>query len=198
MLIDKSFQTKFILKAIIPLAVFVLIVSLGLFIGIHYLSKEFHFENTSELIIKISEGLGSDYTSEKLLNTVQNYALLSLAVIALLMIGYLFYIFLFFSHRIAGPIYRFEATLAEILNGNLTIEIQLRAKDEFKNTAEQFNQMTRGLRDRIRRIEKLNDYCIEQVREMLATAENPETKVRLEKTLDLLSGIKDSLSQFKT
>lgn len=197
LIINKDFQRKFIIKAIFPLLTFVIFISVGFYFVLAYLEQNLHFENTSELILKISEGLGTDYTSEKLLASVRNYGYLFIFLFALLSALYLGYIFLFFSHRIAGPIYRFEHTLHEILNGNLNVEIKLRSKDEFQETAEQFNLMTRALRDRIRRIDQLSDYAEKQVKEMLEKEENPETKAKLEKTLDLIEGIREALSQFQ-
>ncbi|MCS6983657.1 MAG: methyl-accepting chemotaxis protein [Leptospiraceae bacterium] len=196
-LIDKSFQTKFIIKAMVPLIVFVLAITIGFFWGIYYLEQNLKFDNTSELIMKISEGLGTDYSSEKLFSSLRNFGLLFIFALALLIGLYLSYILLFFSHRIAGPIYRFDKTLGEILNGNLTVEVKLRAGDEFHKTAAQFNEMTKALRDRVRRIDQLSQHCQSQVKDMLTSAENTETRAKLEKTLDLIQGIREALGQFQ-
>ena len=56
---------------------------------------------------------------------------------------------LLFSHFIAGPIYRFEKTLEAIRDGDLTIVVRLRARDEFKEMAELFNQALASLRLRL-------------------------------------------------
>src|ERR1044071_3895898 len=58
---------------------------------------------------------------------------------------------LIFSHLVAGPIYRFEKTLEEMRAGNLTIFVKLRKRDEFKETAELFNQAIVGLRNKIQK-----------------------------------------------
>lgn len=51
------------------------------------------------------------------------------------------------SHRIAGPIYRFEKTLDLMLSGKLTDVIHLREKDEGKELAEKINQFNFQLKD---------------------------------------------------
>jgi methyl-accepting chemotaxis protein len=58
---------------------------------------------------------------------------------------------LLFSHLVAGPIYRFEKTLEEIRAGNLTMFIKLRKRDEFKETAEIFNQAIVSLRNKVQK-----------------------------------------------
>jgi len=52
---------------------------------------------------------------------------------------------LFISHRIAGPIYRLEKDIAEINNGNLKVQIQLRQKDELQELAKSLNQMVKTI-----------------------------------------------------
>jgi methyl-accepting chemotaxis protein len=53
------------------------------------------------------------------------------------------------SHRIAGPIYRFQEVLNAIEVGDLGTEVQIRDKDEFPEVAEQFNKTLKQLRQHI-------------------------------------------------
>lgn len=46
-----------------------------------------------------------------------------------------------FSHRIAGPIYRFEQTLDKLIKGEDTEYIQLRKGDELKGLAVRLNEL---------------------------------------------------------
>lgn len=57
---------------------------------------------------------------------------------------------LFFSHYIAGPLYRFERTLEEMRGGNLTINVKLRKNDELKDVGDAFNQALAGLRSKVK------------------------------------------------
>lgn len=50
-----------------------------------------------------------------------------------------------FSHRIAGPIYRFEQTLDKLIKGEDTEYIQLRKGDELKGLAVRLNELIRTL-----------------------------------------------------
>lgn len=45
------------------------------------------------------------------------------------------------SHRFAGPLFRFQATLDELGAGNLTRRFSLRHKDQFKDLAERINAL---------------------------------------------------------
>ncbi|MDD5089507.1 MAG: HAMP domain-containing protein [Candidatus Wallbacteria bacterium] len=52
---------------------------------------------------------------------------------------------LFISHRIAGPIYRFEQSAKTISSGDLTMRVKLRKGDELQSLADCFNQMAENL-----------------------------------------------------
>jgi len=55
----------------------------------------------------------------------------------------------FFSHKIAGPVYRFEKVCHEMIHGNYTSEIHLRKGDELKNLASLLNEVIRATRERL-------------------------------------------------
>lgn len=57
---------------------------------------------------------------------------------------------LFFSHFIAGPIYRFEKTLEQMREGNLNIHVRLRKNDELQEVADTFNQALASLRNKVK------------------------------------------------
>jgi methyl-accepting chemotaxis protein len=57
---------------------------------------------------------------------------------------------LFYSHFVAGPIYRFQRVLDEIKMGKLDIHVKLRPRDEFKEVADTFNQALSSLRVKLR------------------------------------------------
>jgi methyl-accepting chemotaxis protein len=46
------------------------------------------------------------------------------------------------SHRIAGPIFRFNSTLDELIAGNLTRRFNLRGKDQFMDLADRINALS--------------------------------------------------------
>lgn len=47
---------------------------------------------------------------------------------------------LFLSHRFAGPMYRFEQTLRQMIQGNLGENVRLRSRDEGKELADLLNR----------------------------------------------------------
>lgn len=53
---------------------------------------------------------------------------------------------IFFSHRIVGPLKRLEEMLLKVGQGDLSTEMRIRSKDEFKEVAVSYNDMLHGLR----------------------------------------------------
>ena len=56
---------------------------------------------------------------------------------------------LFISHKIAGPLYKFEMIARQIGSGNLQVNTNLRRLDQLKDLSIAFNDMTTGLREKI-------------------------------------------------
>src|SRR3989304_2114947 len=52
----------------------------------------------------------------------------------------------FFSHKIAGPIYRLEKTLDSVASGDLTVGAHLRTGDQLTVLADEVNAMVRPLK----------------------------------------------------
>ncbi len=53
---------------------------------------------------------------------------------------------IFISHRIVGPLKRLEEMLQKVGHGDLSTEMRIRSKDEFKEVAISYNSMLHGLR----------------------------------------------------
>lgn len=60
-----------------------------------------------------------------------------------------FYASLLLSHRVAGPIYRFEKSAEEVARGNLTHKVFLRRQDEMLDFRDTFNIMVDSLRGKV-------------------------------------------------
>jgi len=73
------------------------------------------------------------------------------ARISVLAVAITFGLALFFSHYIAGPIYRFEKTLEQMRDGNLNVHVRLRKHDELQEVADVFNQALASLRHKIKK-----------------------------------------------
>jgi len=63
---------------------------------------------------------------------------------------------LILTHRIAGPFYRFEKTLDEMMDGDISRKIILREKDEGKDLAQKINAFNDMLGEKLSIIENLN------------------------------------------
>jgi nitrogen fixation/metabolism regulation signal transduction histidine kinase len=61
---------------------------------------------------------------------------------------------IFFSHKLAGPIYRFETVCHNILNGKYTDKIVLRKGDDMQNLATLLNDVIAKTRDIIKGLKK--------------------------------------------
>lgn len=100
--------------------------------------------------------------------------------------------------RVAGPLYRVSQDVQKLIDGDLCVNIRLRKADEFKDIAEDFDQMGKSMREKFRRIKddctKLSttaaDMGIHHADKDLLREKN----AILGKTID---GLKEGLNAFK-
>lgn len=95
---------------------------------------------------------------------------------------------IFVSHKVAGPVYRFEQSVKSIAEGDLTLRIKLRKGDEMTELADMFNHMTsilegfvsrgqthtarlREVVDRLQNGKEVDPATIEALREILGDLE---------------------------
>ncbi len=98
-----------------------------------------------------------------------NAELLKKLAIIVLFVGVLS---IFVSHRIAGPVYRFEKSAKVIAEGDLSLRIRLRKGDELQELADAFNQMTESLESMVfndRRVLKRLEVVLKTLKEKLTT-----------------------------
>jgi len=103
---------------------------------------------------------------------------------------------LFVSHRMAGPVYRFERVTEGISEGDLTIHIRLREKDEFKDLAEAFNEMIQKLTDKVGELKNKGLKLAEEFENLLPRAELSDE--RRKELKELISKFKENIAFFKT
>lgn len=60
----------------------------------------------------------------------------------------------YITHKLAGPIYRFEKTAKDVINGDLSVRIRLRKKDDLKDLANLFNQLLGNIDRSLKNIKK--------------------------------------------
>ena len=133
--IKKEFQAKFILK-------FVLLVLMGSLIS-------------TGLLVLFSKGtLTASFQHSKLVITDTSSAIFhaivytNLVTLGLISLATII-VTLLVSHKIAGPMFRFEKDLEEIAGGNLTKKIYLRKDDQITEMAAALNKMIADLHERV-------------------------------------------------
>ena len=96
-----------------------------------------------------------------------------------------------FTHRIAGPLFRFEHTLDEMIQGNFSFKIYLRQKDESKEVAIKFNRLNEMLSNRFGEMKRLSGQIDTSLAGMIETEGDPDVtdKTRSElKQIETLNG----------
>lgn len=150
--INKTFQSEFILK----FCGLVILGSVLFGIILYMFSKNAlttSFEN-SRLVIKST----ADYIFPGLL-----FGGIITAVITALAAGA---VVILMTHRIAGPMYRFEKYIKEIGSGRLNSDLKIRKKDQFQNMADSLNNMTKDLKLGLGEVNEVSDKLDKLIEEL--------------------------------
>lgn len=191
-LINKGFQLKYTIVIVATLLAVMLVSGVGIYVGM----MSSIVENFSKF--KISENLENakriagyeearynkgDFRLEKIfreaellsakdqetlhnaLNSVNRSLAPKMAVLVLL----IFIGGIFISHRIAGPMYRFEKNAEAIRSGDLSVNFYVRKGDELKHTAMTLEEMLESLRHDIEKMKKsADDGNLDEIKAVLA------------------------------
>lgn len=166
--IKKEFQFRFIFKFCLILLAGV-ILSTGLLVFLSRQTLTSTFEN-SRLVI---ENTGSAIFPAILMTNLITLGIICIAVIM---------VTLYVSHKIAGPMFRFEKDLEKIRQGDLCVNINLRKQDQFAEMALALNTMTQSIHDKVSKIDKGLDGLLESSSDD-AVCPGCETKIRELKTI---------------
>jgi len=101
------------------------------------------------------------------------------------------FVFLFLSHRVGGPIYRFERTVEEAKRGNIAQRVRLRKTDLLFELREEMNAFLGEMDIRISDIKG----DIAKALQLLKTRNNEGDHVKLKR---ILEKIQSSLDHFRT
>ena len=138
--IKKDFQTRFIIKFVL-----VLVLAGAISIGLTLFSTQgtltSSFSN-SKLVIQ--------NTSLAIMPSVIYTTLITTIVVGLIVV----IVTLLVSHKIAGPIYRFEKDVERITKGDLKSQIHIRQGDQFAELATALNTMINQLNAELSDIKK--------------------------------------------
>ncbi len=107
---------------------------------------------------------------------------------------------MFLTHRFAGPMFRFEKSVDEMIKGNLNFMIHLRTKDEGKELAEKINRLILMLSSNLREVRHLSgeiDRKLEDVRASIREKEQDgDFALNIEAASDLNRKLHDVLQKF--
>jgi hypothetical protein len=163
LVIDPKFQYGLIIKFVI-LVTIILIASLGLLAFVY--SK---FTNIA-LPVSVETGGVVSFGTTQFINLSE--LIWPVMLISVIVSGVAIYIFgLFFSHKMAGSVYRLRNDIAEMKDGYLERKVSLREKDYFQLLATDINCLRQHWYDSIFEMKtinkKLNDVSNEEQKELL-------------------------------
>ncbi|MBN2121393.1 MAG: methyl-accepting chemotaxis protein [Candidatus Omnitrophica bacterium] len=175
-LINKRFQINFIFKFIV-LIVLESALILGLFM---YVSKNTLTTGYAGSILKIERTQNFFFVPFIFITLI---VVVGVAIVALV-------VFTLLSHRIAGPLYRFEKVLKQMEEGDFTGSINLRKTDQLVEFREALNNFMNSLDKRMGSIKD----GLKDVESLLSKGDDPQVISELNKSLSL---IKKEINHFK-
>jgi len=175
--IKKAFQTKFIIGFIALLFIEAFLIAMlfmhmsGETLTTGYSGSHFVIEKTSSFF-------------------VVSFLIITLVVgTAMALAGSLILVLL--SHRIAGPLFRFEKSLNEISSGDLSVRVSLRKTDQLKEMQGALNKAFDNIDTHLKEIKDATEYADG------LTGKYGNEK-HMQEVKDAISRIKEKTSFFKT
>lgn len=114
---------------------FVLLVSVFVLIAITAIGVDFYFHFGREV---------QNFMDPSLYELFRSDSYIFLLKLALYMVGVTIFAVLA-SHKLAGPVYRFERSARTVASGDLTHRVRLRVGDEMEDFRDEFNVMTESI-----------------------------------------------------
>ena len=179
-LVKKGFQLKYTLLVLVTLLFVMTVSGVGIYLGmwgsIIENFSEFKVSQDLETAKRIAGYEDARYTkgdyrlnrvfreaellSEQQRETISNALNAvnkSLIPKIIILAGIIFLAGIFISHKIAGPMYRFERSAEAVKDGNLKIHFKLRKGDEMRKTASVLESMVESLRHDISSIKQAEE-----------------------------------------
>lgn len=185
--IKKEFQTDFSVKFLILISI-ESILAIGLFV---YLSRGTVIAGYSGAEFVVAR------TGEYFLPSL---LLANLAVIGITAVAG-FAVMVWYSHKIAGPLYRFEKSIDEMASGDLTSRFNLRSGDQLEELASRINSLSKRLDTAVSDIKAEAselEKAIEEARELLTEEAGKKADERLGRASERLEKLKEAAGYFKT
>ncbi len=162
-LIDKEFQLKFIGRFILMVFLISMLISASLY-GFYYFKYKAGGISLTRFIVE----MGNYSTSEKGMFMTDRFELI-LVPLAIVFLAFILLSFIFgivYSHKLAGPIYRLEKSLIQIIEGERDFEVRLRKGDQFQKFEILLNKLIKKLNEENAEVLEYGDE-IDDVRKQL-------------------------------
>jgi len=101
-------------------------------------------------------------------------------------------VFIFLSHRIAGPLYRFEKALQDLSEGNLATRVKLRRTDELAQLQNTLNGVLEKIDSQLKDVKKDLDVAHK------LTLAHDDKEGRMQEVKEVIARIKKRMDAFKT
>lgn len=162
-LISKKFQHGFILDHI-KIIIFCIIFIGGISVLYYYFRYQFGDSIFKSYLLTMSKGetikIRTIFKIVTPIITILLVVLIAFTAIIISVFG------LYYSHRIAGPVYRLEKTIESICNKDFSLVIRLRTKDKFQEIAEYLNKLIDFLNQENLIVKKFNNSSGKKIKEM--------------------------------
>jgi len=166
--IKKSFQVNFMSRFVALLLIESLLIA-GFFM---YMSTNTITTGYSGSVLKVAR------TPDFFL--ISFLIMVGIVVIGVGLIGMV--IFILLSHRIAGPLFRFERTLKDMESGDFTARINLRKTDQMTAFKEAMNFFMDSMDRRIANIKT----GVTELKKLISRKDDPEVGPKINKIIDSL------------
>ncbi len=176
--IKKGLQTRFIGTVLLIVALVMVVIFCNLYFFGMFLTQDSEYGAVyAEAFEKLKTDLSTKLMGRLILLGVVN-------VIIVILIS------LFFSHQIAGPVYKLEKTLNQIIEGDSNVRFSFRQSDRFDELAELLNDMKDKYTTVIKNAKELNQKSVKIIDEAVskkdtaALAELKEANLQLANALN--------------
>jgi methyl-accepting chemotaxis protein len=170
--IPKDFPLRFAAKIVLIIAVGVVTTT-----ALLYLSSQI------ELGKSYIEGIRTLYEAKNII--FMKSIIIYLISLVFIILGIII-ISLFYSHKIAGPLYRIGSTVKNIGNGDFSIRIKLRHGDAVHSLAESINKLVESYENKTKELVE-NTHLLEKAATALQAAIESGEQEKLQKAVESLS-----------
>lgn len=172
-LIDRNFQVRFALE----LMVLVLLVPFIVWANFYVLGQ----------YAMTMEGGPDAISSWGMTGALLRHQWPLLLLVYIFNFGLVYLFIVYYSHRVAGPVYKFARTLEGVCQGKLNEEINLRKHDYFHDVADRVNEVISGFRD-----------CVVDARDRLETIANVAGEQQDKNLQAAINDLRTILNRYET